>query len=47
MKAELNDEHTYKWEMCYHEGVGATKERNDQWLVSLFANEYFYLMKEI
>lgn len=46
MKAKLNDEYTYQWEMCYREGVVATKERNDQWLVSLFANEYFYLMKK-
>lgn len=43
----MNDDYVYQWEMCFSEGVGATKERNDQWLVALFANEYFYLMKGI
>jgi len=42
----LNDEYVYQWEMCHFEGVGATRERHDRWLVALFANEYEMLVKD-
>ena len=35
----MNDEHTQMWESCYFD-----KPPGDQWLINLFANEYYYLM---
>ena len=34
---ELNQEHVDTWELCYNGTTG------DEWLINLFANEYFYL----
>ena len=36
---QLNDEYTQLWENCYYD-----EPPGDQWLINLFANEYYYLM---